>query len=70
MHSPVEEGKNPLKRSFSEISSNASVDHGAAADQGTSKRFNPRRSLSLSHDSLSKTLRGFVKLRIGLGVCV
>ncbi|KAM5566198.1 endoribonuclease Dicer [Rosa sericea] len=36
MHLPGEEGQNPLKRSFTD-------DHGAAADQGVSKLFNPRR---------------------------
>lgn len=54
MHSLVKEGKNPLKRSFSEIASNGSVDHGAAADQGTSKRFNPRRYQSQVYEVARK----------------
>lgn len=40
MHLPGEEGHNPLKRSFSDITDG----HGAAADQEGPKRFSPRRS--------------------------
>ncbi|PRQ28075.1 putative ribonuclease III post-transcriptional gene silencing PAZ-Argonaute family [Rosa chinensis] len=39
MHLPEEEGQIPLKHSFTETTN----DHGAAADQGVSKRLNPRR---------------------------